>query len=161
MRTANKNKQSLKYAQFLAKYPRYDTDDDWNLIVEYTTDEGIPIYRMIEDDIIDYYSDTKDMKVNIAESGGEAEAMAFGLSIGDYEAVLLYKRGRYPLKEGTRIWVTSPVEYEYNGQEVEVEFDNGEKAKTKVPDKTSADYYVIKIANSINYTRAVLKAVEK
>lgn len=161
MRLARKNQQPMKYSQFLAKYPRYDTDNDWNLIIDYTTDEGIPIYRMVEDDIMDYYSDTKDIKVNISESGGEAEAMAFGLSTSDYEAVLLYGRGKIPLEEGTRIWVTSPVEYEYNGQEVEVELEDGSKVKVKTPDKTSADYYVIKIANSINFTRAVLKAVEK
>lgn len=161
MRLSKRNQQPMKYAQFLAKYPRYDTDDDWNLIIDYTTDEGIPIYRMVEDDIMDYYSDTKDIEVNISESGGEAEAMAFGLSTADYEAVLLYERGKIPLTEGTRIWVTSPVEYEYNGQEVEVELEDGRKIKVKTPDKTSADYYVIKIANSINFTRAVLKAVEK
>lgn len=161
MRLARKNKQPMKYAQFLAKYPKYYTDDDWNLIVDYTTDEGIPIYRMLEDDTMDYYSDVKDMKANISESGGEAEAMAFGLSTSDYEAVLLYERGKIPLIEGTRIWVTSPVEYEYNGQEVEVELEDGRKVKVKTPDKTSADYYVVKIANSINFTRAVLKAVEK
>lgn len=155
------NKQSLKYAQFLTKGQRYDTDENWDLIIEYVTDEGIPIYRVVDGEPMDYYTEPQGMNVNIAESGGEAEAMAFGLSVGDYEAVLLYGRGEYPLKEGSLVWLDSPVEYEYNGAEINVELDSGEQVKIKAPDKTSADYTVLKIARSLNFEKAVLKAVVK
>lgn len=155
------NQVNMQYSQFLKKYAQYDTDENWNLIVDYVTDEGIPIYRMIEDDPTDYYTEPQEMKASIAESGGEAEAMAFGLSVADYEAVILYDKGAYPLKEGSLIWVDSPVEYEYNGNEVEIELDDGEKVMVKAPDKTSADYIVMKIVRSLNFEKAILKAIVK
>lgn len=161
MRCLKRNKVDMKYANFLTKYYRYETDENWDLIIDYITDEGIPIYRTVDDDPMEYYTEPQDMKSSIAESGGEAEAMAFGLSVGDYEAVLLYKKGAYPLEEGSLVWIDSAVEYEYNGNEVEIELDDGEKTMVKTPDKTSADYFIKKIVRSLNFEKAILKAIVK
>ena len=100
------------------------------------------------------------MQASISESGGDAQPQEYGLSIADYQAILLYGRNEYPVKEGDIIWVHSDIEYEKNGQEIEVEID-GETHVQKVPVKTSADYVVIKTPDSLNFTKAILKAVNK
>lgn len=161
MRTMKRNERKMQYSQFLAKYARYDTDENWDLIVEYTTDEGIPIYRTVDDDPMEYYTEPLEMEANIAESGGDAESKPFGLSVADYEAVLLYKKGAYPLKEGSLVWVDSPAEYEYNGNKVKIELDGGESVMVKTPDKSSADYFVKKIVRSLNFEKAILTAIVK
>lgn len=159
MRTLNKNKQKMFFSQFLATGMRYDTDDEWNPMY-YETDEGERIYSETSENMA-YYSKPREMKANIAESGGEAEAKEFGLSVGDYEAVLVYSRGEYPLKEGSYIWLDdTEVGYEYNGQEVPVEVD-GEMVMMKTPDVSTADYIVLKAPKSLNFQKAILKAVVK
>lgn len=159
MRTLNKNKQKMFFAQFLATGMRYDTDDEWNPMY-YETDEGERIYTETSESMA-YYSEPQEMKANIAESGGEAEAKEFGLSVGDYEAVLVYSRGEYPLKEGSYIWLDdTEVGYEYNGKEVPVEVDR-EIVMMKTPDVSTADYIVLKTPKSLNFQKAILKAVVK
>lgn len=159
MRTLNKNKQKMFFSQFLATGMRYDTDDEWNPMY-YETDEGERIYTETSESMA-YYSEPQEMKANIAESGGEAEAMEYGLSVADYEAVLVYERGKYPLQEGSYIWLAdTPVGYEYNSKEVPVEID-GEKVMMKAPDVSTADYIVLKTPKSLNFQKAILKAVVK
>lgn len=153
------NKSKMKYSSFVGNSPRYDTDDEWNPIY-YETDEGERIYSESGENM-PYYTEPKEMYANIAESGGEAEAKEFGLSVGDYEAVLVYSRGEYPLKEGSYIWLDdTEVGYEYNGKEVPVEID-GEMVMMKTPDVSTADYIVLKVPKSLNFQKAILKAVVK
>lgn len=159
MRTLKRNKRKLHYAQYLADAPVYVIDDDGNKVISYVTEDGKPVYEETGENKPTYLT-PQEMSVNIAESGGEAEAREFGLSIGDYEAVLLYNRGEYPLKEGSLVWVDSPIEYEYGGEEIEVEV-GGEIVKTKAPVKTSADFVVLKTPKSLNFQKAILKAITK
>lgn len=159
MRVLRKNRQKMYFSQFLATGIRYETDDSSNPIY-YETDEGERIYTETTENM-GYYSDLQEMRANIAESGGEAEAKEFGLSVADYEAVLVYGRGEYPLKEGDYIWLDdSETRYEYNGQSVPVEVD-GEKVMMKTPDVSTADYIVLKTPKSLNFQKAILKAVVK
>lgn len=155
------NRVDLSFAQFIRRFPRYETDENGDRVLEYVTEENVPIYSMESGNIMDYYSDVSLMQASVSESGGEAEAMEFGLSVGDYEAVLVYGRGEYPIKEGSLIWLDSPIEYEYNGEQVDVELPSGEVMKTRVPVKTSADYIVLKTPKSLNFQKAILKAVVK
>lgn len=170
MRTLAKNKQKMKYALQIAEIPIYVTDENGNIEYDsYTDSEGNKIPYLDESgnkipldsgekEIV--YSTPKDFKANISMSGGEAEAKEYGLSTADYEAVLNYSRGAFPLVEGALIWFESKVEYKYGGQEIEVETDNG-KVKTKVPIPESADFMVLKTPKSINEEKAILKAVNK
>ena len=80
--------------------------------------------------------------------------------MADYEAILLYGAGEYPLKESFLVWADSQIEYEYGGEEIEVEVD-GEIIKTKAPVRTSADFVVLKTPRSLNFERAILKAITK
>ena len=80
-------------------------------------------------------------------SGGEAEAQEFGLSISDYNAVIASGKNELPLVLGALIWHNS-----------EVVFEDVENTK---PDETSADYRVIKVSESLNEVKYILKAIVK
>lgn len=168
MRTLRRNQQPLKYALQIGEFPKYQTDINGNIQYEilYTDDEGneipvlnengekIPLYTG-ETEVV--YGEPVDFDANISMSGGEAEAVEYGLSTADYEAVIVYNKGEVPIVEGTLIWFKSNVEYHENA-----EVDFGEKQTTgRFPKSTSADYRVIKVSESLNFTKAILKAINK
>lgn len=158
MRTLKKNKQKMKYALQIGKIPIYERDADGN-IVYYEDTEGnrIPIETGNKEIA---YSEPKEFSANITMSGGEAEAREYGLSVSDYEAVISYSKGAFPLTEGALIWFGSNVDYKNDGEVIEVETDNG-KEMLKVPEHVSADYQILKISPSLNEEKAILKAVNK
>lgn len=139
MRTLNKNKQKLKYANIIGDVPIYTeyTEADGNVIKLETGDYEIG------------YSEPISFSGNIAMAGGEAEAQEFGLSIGDYNAVVIAEKNIIPIKEGSLIWHESDVGYKYSDE-------------TQTDPKT-ADYEVIKRVKSVdkNILRYVLKAIVK
>lgn len=174
MRTLLKNKQSMKYALQIREVPIYNRDENGEIIYEHYEDsDGNIIYyedengnkipsKTGESKII--YGTPQEFDANISTSGGEAEAQTFGLSLGDYEAVALYSKGSYPLAEGCLVWKESKPKCEYEN-EVAFEIENADGDKTTaystVPEETSADYRVIKLSPSLNFTKAILKAVVK
>ena len=159
MMTLRQNKTAMKYATYITNSPIYDKDEDGNVL--YFTDMEGNRYPMDTGEYADAYGDVEDMYANISMSGGEAEAVEYGLSVSDYQAVLVTDRNAYTLKEGDYIWVNSPVEYEYNGEEVELPIKGGEKVTAKVVRVESADYQVMKKSDSKNFTKWILKAVNK
>lgn len=159
MRTLRKNQQKLYYSNLIGTAPNYVLDDDGNRIIDYVDEEGNIYYREEGDEIL-YYSTPLEFYANIAMSGGEAEAVEYGLSTADYQAVMVMAKSSIPIKEGTLIWHTSPVEYEYGGSEIEIEV-NGETVKTTAPKAVSSDYMVLKSSPSLNVDKFVLKATNK
>ena len=137
MMTIASNKRKLYYAEYLANVPEYVIDDEGNRVISYITDDGTVIYAQTGEKK-PVYSTPQEMYVNYAESGGEAEAKEFGLSVADYEAILLYGAGEYPLKESFLVWADSQIEYEYGGEEIEVEVD-GEVFKKMCGERGEAD----------------------
>jgi len=163
MRTLRKNQQKLYYSNLIGTAPNYALDDDGNRIVDYVDEEGNIYYREEGDEIL-YYSTPQEFFANIAMSGGEAEAVEYGFSTEAYQAVMVLdkflNKSSVPLKEGSLIWHTSPVENEYGGSEIEVEV-NGEMIKTTAPKAVSSDYMVLKSSPSLNVDKFVLKATNK
>ena len=141
MRTLNKNKQKMKYSIKGERKPIYETDSDGNIIY-YEDEEGnrIPIET---GSYTSGWSNPEDFSGNIAMSGGEAEAREFGLSVADYDAVLVLDKNEVPLEEGSLIWHEKEVKFKADGE----------------VDTTSADYTVKKVANSLNSAKYVLKAL--
>ena len=135
MRTLNKNKQTLYYANQDKTVPIYEeyTDEDGNA---YPLDTG-------ETKLV--YGEPIPFKGNIAMSGGELEAREFGLNIGDYEAVLLMAKKVLPIGETSLIW--------HNTEPTEDSEGN--------TDEYSADYRIVKISPSLNFDKYVLKKVVK
>lgn len=140
--TLDINKQKMYYANQDKEVPIMETyyDDESNAY-EYDTGETKFVY-----------GEPVEFDGNIAMSGGEAEAVEFGISTSDYEAVLLLSKGEkdkngnvIALKETSLVWF-------------ETEPKKDEKGYT---DEFSADYRVIKPSLSLNTVRYVLKKVVK
>jgi hypothetical protein len=142
--TLNRNKQSLKYALQIGKVPIYETDDDGNIIYIVIDGNKVPV-ETGEYEI--GYMQPVDFKANIAMSGGEAEAREFGLNLSDYNAVLLCDKNIYPISETSLIWHHSEVGYK-------------DTDETIVNSKT-ADYSVVKVSESLNFVKYVLKKITK
>ena len=135
MRTLNKNKQDMYYANQDKRVPIFETyiDEDGN---EYQLDTG-------EKKLV--YGEPVPFKGNIAMSGGEAEAREFGLNLADYEAVLLVGKNTLPITESSLIWHATEPKTDDNGNANEY----------------SADYRIVKISTSLNFDKYVLKKVVK
>lgn len=144
MRTLLKNMQNLKYSLEDGTWVIYEYGSDGLPKVAYTDEEGNVYYVEHE---TTKWTEPVDFLANISLSGGEAEAMEFGLSISDYDAVILTANDVVPLVIGTRIWHTSEVKYQ--------------DLLNTVIDEKSADYIVFKVNRSLNFTKYVLKAVVK
>lgn len=158
MRTLAKNKVKMHYALLLGDAPTYVLDEDGNPEVDYVDDDGI-VHYLETGESKPTYSSPEKFFASISMSGSEAEAKEYGLSIADYEAVLAYDRSAFPFKEGDLIWHESEVQCQY-AEEVEIDLD-GNKVITNAPIEVSADYRVLKISNSLNQTKAILKAINK
>lgn len=146
MRMLAKNMQKLKYSLLLGDMPEYELDENGNKIVEFVMEDGTIIYRETGGRI-NQWSEPVEFLANIAQSGGEAEATAFGFSVSDFDASMIVAKGTVDLPIGTLIWHNSKPLYR-------------DTEETMLDEKT-ADYRVLRALDSINFTRYLLKAVVK
>lgn len=135
----------MKYALQIGEVPIYQTDEDGNIIYYEDSDGNRIPLETGETEI--GYSEPVSFLSSLAMSGGEAEAQEFGLSTSDYNATLLCQKGAYPIDEGSLIWTKSEVGHKDTNNEI--------------TDPISADYEVIKVSESLNFVKYVLKAVVK
>lgn len=142
MRTLAKNKQQMYYSLQVGEVPVYETDDEGNIIYITVDGEKIPV-ETGETKI--GYGNPVEFFGNIAMSGGESEAVEFGLNLGDYSAVLITDKGYIPLNETSRIWHTTEPKMNEDG----------------TVDEFTADYYVVKVSPSLNVDKYVLQKVVK
>ena len=135
MRMARVNKQKMHYALYGKEVPIYDyyTDSEGNKISLDTGETKITYENPVE-----FFG-------NIALSGGESEAVEFGLNLADYEAVLVMAKNTLPIDETSRIWHNTEPTYNEDGTVNEL----------------SADYTVVKVSPSLNVDKFVLKKVVK
>lgn len=135
MRMARVNKQKMHYALYGKEVPIYDyyTDNEGNKIPIDTGETKITYENPVE-----FFG-------NIALSGGESEAVEFGLNLADYEAVLVMAKNTLPIDETSRIWHNTEPTYNEDG----------------TVDELSADYTVVKVSPSLNVDKFVLKKVVK
>lgn len=144
MRMLARNMQKMKYSLEDGTWTVYEYDSNGLPKVAYVTEEGVEIYVQYE---TTKWTEPTEFLANISMSGGEAEAMEFGMSVSDYDAVIVVANDTVPLVEGSRIWFTNEVKYQ--------------DLLNTVVDEKSADYIVFKVNRSINFTKYVLKAVVK
>lgn len=135
MRMAKRNQQKMYYALYGKEVPIYDyyTDSDGNKIPLDTGETKITYETPVEFD------------GNIALSGGESQAVEFGLNLADYEAVLVVAKNTLPIDETSRIWHNTKPTYNDDG----------------TVNEFSADYIVVKVSPSLNVDKFVLKKVVK
>jgi len=142
MRTLRRNKQMLYYSlQSSEKQPIYETDDDGN-IVYYEDDEGNQI--PIETGEYEYtYSTPVSFLTNISMGGSDTQQEVYGVDMSSYDATLLVERDSLPIDETSLIWFETEPTYKDDGK--------------TILDEQTADYTVVKIVDSLNFTTVVLK----
>lgn len=171
MRTLRKNQSLLKYSNQAAIVPAFETDENGNIkFATYTDEDGneypfldeggnkVPLFQEYGDLEV-LYSEPVPFYGNIALSGGEAESVEYGLSLVDYEAVLLVERLAVPLTEGALIWFQSKPEY-ISEDPIHITV-NDKEISGKFAKRTSADFFVKKIVPSQHFDKYILGAVNK
>ena len=135
MRMLNRNKQKMYYALYGKEVPIYDyyIDSEGNEIPLETGETKI------------VYENPVEFLGNISLSGGESEAVEFGLNLADYEAVLVVAKNTLPINETSRIWHNTEPTYNEDG----------------TVNESSADYKVVKVSPSLNVDKFVLKKIVK
>lgn len=134
----------MYYALLIGSEPIYDLDESGKPIISYVDDDGNTYYQE-SGEYKNVYTAPIGFDGNIATSGGESEAVPFGLNLGDYSAVLVADKGMLPITETSLIWHnTKPVVRENGGA-----------------DETSADYKVVKISPSLNEMKYALDRLVK
>ena len=155
MRTLLKNQQKMYYALYKGSEPTYVLDENNEIVYEYYEDsDGNKIYYLDDDgnriptetgENRNVYENPVEFYGNIAMSGGESEAVEYGLDMSQYSAVLIVSKGSIPITETSRIWhTTEPAMNKYG-----------------TVDEFSADYTVVKVSPSLNYDKYILQRVNK
>ncbi len=142
MRTLQRNKQKMYYALQTGEVPVYEIDEYGNIKYIEVDGEQVPV-ETGETKI--GYGEPVEFFGNIAMSGGESEAVEYGLDLSQYSAVLVVGKGYLPLDETSRIWHTTEPRMNPDG----------------TADETSADYTVVKVSPSLNVDKFVLQKVVK
>ena len=127
----------MKYSLYVEKKTEYKRDENGNVVYVKNGNKQVPIER----EVPAHYSDPISFKASIAMSGGEAEAVEFGIDVSKYSAVITTPNGMLPLTETSIIWHTKEPSYKKNGN----------------IDESSAEYKVVKVSSSINFDRFVLE----
>lgn len=138
------NKQKMYYSLQTEEIPVYETDDDGNIIYIDVDGERIPVST---GDTELGYSEPVEMFANISFGTTETTTQEFGVDVSDYDAIVVYGKGKYPLTETALIWFESEPRYK----------DYSET----IIDGDSADYKVVSVRNTLNEGKAILKHLAK
>lgn len=137
MRSLKKNEQTLYYANYVGDISIYAKDDEGNIItveIDGKTENVVDSYKP------SYGTTAIKFKANISFNSGETAMAEYGLSVGQYNAIISATKGRLPFNEQTLIWHTSEPQIEQG---------------FIVPE--SADYRVIAVRTSLNEERFILR----
>lgn len=141
MRMLRRNRQKMYYAVFDEKFPVYQTDDYGDVVYRTIGGQQVPV-------LLEYkagYTEPVEFKADIQNSGGEAEANAYGVGVADYDAVLYCMKSDYPFTETTLIWYQNTPTYNDDG----------------TVDEKSADYRIARVPPGLNQTTYLLKRIEE
>lgn len=129
MRTLNKNKQTIYYALKTTKDAENTTDT--------ITVDGETVY-IDEGGYEIEYSVPVPFSANIGFSGGDSINVEFGVDLSAYDAIIVTDFKAIPITETSLIWFeTEPPENKSDG--------------------STADYSVVAVKSSLNFTKAILK----
>ena len=103
MRQCLKNKQKLYYALVSGdQQPIYQTDDDGNIVYQEIDGEQVPVetgdWETPYDLPIEFYGN-----INTGNAGYTI-ARAYGISSGNFDAVLCMRKGELPIDVTSLIW---------------------------------------------------------
>lgn len=139
MRMMRRNQRPLWYAVQSDADVSYVRDADGNIIHEEIDGEQVPL---VDGNMIQGYDAPVQFFGTIQNAGGVAEAAAYGVAVGSYQAKLFDVTDALPLKEMSLIWLKEP----------ETNFG--------VADPKTADYRVARCPIALNQTVYLLKRNE-
>ena len=142
MRTLAKNKVPMKYTLYEGQEDVFVKDNNGEQIVDYIDEQGNIYYRT---ETVLKYSEPTDFFASISMSGGESEAVEFGVDIGNYDAVVITALNEFPISETSFIWVKSEPQYTAEGR----------------LNTATADFRVKAVKPSLNQTKYLLSAITK
>ena len=142
MRTLAKNKVPMKYTLYEGQEDVFVKDNNGEQIVDYIDEQGNIYYRT---ETVLKYSEPTDFFASISMSGGESEAVEFGVDIGNYDAVVITALNEFPISETSFIWTTSEPQYTAEGR----------------LNTSTADFRVKAVKPSLNQTKYLLSAITK
>lgn len=145
MRTSAKNKQKMYYALLDNEMPVFERDSDGNIIY-YTDADGNKIPLETGETELGYSEPIKFFG-NIALSGGESEAVEYGIDVSGYDATLVVDKGTIPIDETSLIWHAGEVGYK--------------DAEKTIVDGNTADYKVIAVKPSLDTIKYILGRITK
>lgn len=144
MRTVRRNKQRLMYALYKGKaIAQLVRDRDGNPMLD---ENGDYIYDdsstsdILYDDPVAFFGN-----IAFSKGSGEAESVAYGISLADYDSTLIMNVGEIPIDETSLIFKDSIPEYDANGN----------------LKRDSADFSVVKVQPSLNTVMYLLKRIVK
>ena len=143
MRTLAKNKVPMKYALYEGQEKIYQLDENGEKVVSWIDEEGNIYYVEIGEQ--PKYSEPVDFFASISMSGGESEAVEFGVDIGNYDAVIITALNEFPISETSFIWVKSEPQYTKEGR----------------LNTSTADFRVKAVKPSLNQSKYLLNAITK
>lgn len=143
MMTLDINKQKMYYANQDSVVPIYERDEDGNII--YYEDEEGNSYPLESGDTKLVYGEPIKFFGNLSMSGGESEAVEFGLDLSQYSAVVVLPKNYINVTETSLIWADTEPTKDNDGNTNEY----------------SADYRIVKISKSLNFDKLVLQKVVK
>ena len=106
MRMARKNQRELWYSNLADGNSAYVRDSNGNIVYQEIGGEQVPVEY---GDHVDEYEEPVKFYGTIQNAGGVAEAAAYGVDMGSYQAKLLDIEGGLPIKEMTRIYLHEPT----------------------------------------------------
>lgn len=142
MRMLAKNKAPMKYVLYEGQEEAIVYDDNGEPIVDYIDEQGNIYYRT---QTVSKYSEPADFFASISMSGGESEAVEFGVDIGNYDAVMITALNEFPISETSFIWKDSKPEYTNEGR----------------LNTATADFRVKAVKPSLNQSKYLLTALTK
>jgi len=143
MMTLDINKQKMYYANQDSVVPIYERDEYGNII--YYEDEEGNSYPLESGDTKLVYGEPIEFFGNLSMSGGESEAVEFGLDLSQYSAVVVLPKNYINVTETSLIWADTEPTKDSDGN----------------TDEYSADYRIVKISKSLNFDKLVLQKVVK
>lgn len=146
MRTLRRNKQHLYYAMLIGTMPEYALDKDGNKILDEVASDGTVTYKRTGRKV-NQYSEPQGFMANISFSTSDVVETEFGVDLSGYDAVLVMDKDEIPITETSLLWYrTEPV------------FKDADKT---ILDESSADFKVLQVKPSLNYTKYILQRLNK
>jgi len=143
MRLTLQNKINMKYSLLHDIVPVYQTDDEGNIIYDEIDGEQVP---RDTGKTRSRYEAAVDFCANVNFSGqSEIRYTVYGLSKSQYDAIFYSLKGELPLDETSIIFINGEPELDEDGY-VKLE---------------SADYRVVRVVPSLNYTSYLIRNVER